>query len=270
MHRFALGDITCTVLNVGQFPMDASVLFANAPAAELDDALARHQLGDTLDFMLSPLLVDTGQDLVLIDPSAGTEHNQPEIDRLVDSLRDAGAEPAGIDAVVLTHCHPDHYTGCADAEGQPLFPNARYYVQQAEWDQWQDPANPEEDFAAVFRQLLLPLRDRFILLDGEESIVPGVDAISTPGHSRGHMSLSIGGQLVVLGDALIHPVTIEHPDWVGEFERLPDLVIQSRRKLLRRLADERLWAIGYHFPLPGTGRVTAARDGWQWHPQPIE
>ena len=37
------------------------------------------------------------------------------------------------------------------------FPNARHYLQKAEWDHWMRPDNPEPQHAENFRRILLPL-----------------------------------------------------------------------------------------------------------------
>jgi hypothetical protein len=38
--------------------------------------------------------------------------------------------------VIITHAHPDHVGGTLDDEGQPVYPNARYYIWKDEWNFW--------------------------------------------------------------------------------------------------------------------------------------
>lgn len=96
--------------------------------------------------------------------------------------------------------------------------------------------------------------------------MPGVDALFTPGHSPGHMAVLIGGALVAVADVLLTPLYIEHPECTAAFDEWPEAVVATRRRLLRRLVDGNLRIAAYHFPPPGTGRVTAEGGSGQWLP----
>src|SRR5688500_12380328 len=95
------------------------------------------------------LLVETRDALVLIDNGAGNKENEKFIDiygienagsptRLEDGIRAAGFTPGDVTVVIDTHLHFDHAGGNTyrDADGQVRlsFPNARYYVQRAEFE----------------------------------------------------------------------------------------------------------------------------------------
>jgi glyoxylase-like metal-dependent hydrolase (beta-lactamase superfamily II) len=173
--------------------------------------------------------------------------------------------------VLVSHGHADHFSGGVRADGRPLFPNARYWMQRSEWQHWLSADSPEPDHAATFRKTLLPLEDCFSLAEGEQEIVPGIRCRPTPGHSPGHMAIEIGGAATYTGDVLLSPPNVEHPAWVTDFDVWPEQVVASRRALLAELGESGALVLTCHFPGSGAGRVVRDRggDGWRWQPEEL-
>jgi len=266
MTSFAVGDYSCSYLNVGSFDLNADTLFGNVPADVLAQALKRHELDpERIVFQVRALLVDTGANRVLIDPAGTWEDPQ----RLGPVLEQEGIDPDSIDTVIVSHGHADHFWGGVRADGRPLFTDARYWMQRFEWQHWLRGDNPEPDHAETFRKTLLPLEDCFSFADREQEIVPGIRCRPTPGHSPGHMAVQIGEEAIYTGDVLLSPVNVEHPDWAGRLDVWPEQVIDSRRKLLQELGQSGSLVLTCHFPGSGAGRVVAAGDSWRWHPEEL-
>jgi glyoxylase-like metal-dependent hydrolase (beta-lactamase superfamily II) len=112
--------------------------------------------------------------------------------------------------------------------------------------------------------LLVPLRDRFALADGEVEVAPGVRVVPAPGHSPGHRAVVIGERLLHTGDAVLTVLGVEHPDWVASFELWPDQVVATRRRLLEMAAADRLVTVLCHTPFPGLGEVERDGEGFRW------
>ena len=259
--RVPIGDLTYVVVPVGGFDMSPEVLFANADAGARADALARHGLADPIRFHMYPLYVDTGTNRILVDPGG-----LGWTDDVRDAVEAEGIDPGAIDTIVITHGHADHYWGCVGADRTPAFPNARIFLARREWEHWLSPANPEPDHAANFREILEPLRDRIVLLEGEGEIVPGVEAILAPGHSPGHLAVLIDGRVLHTGDAILNVVYIERPEWCASFELWPGEVMETRWRLLAMAAERDLVLAQCHFPPPGMGRVRVSEGAYSWVP----
>jgi glyoxylase-like metal-dependent hydrolase (beta-lactamase superfamily II) len=100
-------------------------------------------------------------------------------------------------------------------------------------------------------------------------IVPGVHAISAPGHTPGHMALAIvseGEQLLDLVDVVGHPIHLEQPQWSMLVDDQPEVAERTRRALLERAAAEQSPILAYHFDFPGVGYVQKQQDEWKWQP----
>jgi glyoxylase-like metal-dependent hydrolase (beta-lactamase superfamily II) len=278
--HFKIGSFDCNIVNDGTFayPHPAQLLFTNVSQGRLQQALQKHNiLLEDWEVYVSPypsLLINTGQQLVLVDCGAGKL--APTTGKLVGNLRAAGVDPERINTVIITHAHPDHVGGAVAENGKPAFPNARYIMAREEWDFWnsepdlsalQIPEQLKEIIVETAKTMLPPLQDRLDLIDPDTEIVPGIRAVGAPGHTPGHLALDIvsaGERLLAITDAFVHPVHITHPEWVAAFDYVPEQVVTTRQHLLERAVEEKALVFAYHFPSPGLGYITQEGQRWQW------
>jgi len=141
-------------------------------------------------------VVDTG-----FHPDVGERRGRTCLSPPVELLRRIGVEPESVETVILTHLHYDH-TGSVDA-----FPHAELVVQRSELDFWTGPEAREPSFAAVVEpdEIERVAAARLRLLEGDEEIAPGIEAICVGGHSPGQTVLLVegaGGPVVLASDAI--------------------------------------------------------------------
>ena len=212
-YRFKIGNFDCIVVNDGFSECPADFLFANAPKEPLEQMLRKHNLQP--DKIVDPnmcLVINTGEHRILVDTGFGAISKQSPVaqgaGRLLQNLQVEGLQPKDFDIVILTHGDFDHIGGNIDSEGNPVFPNARFYM-------WRDEWKFRTSEPAMGQDYLVPIKDQFTLLDHEGEILPGIQVILAPGHSLGHMALMVssgGEKLLHVCDAVGHPINIEHPD----------------------------------------------------------
>jgi glyoxylase-like metal-dependent hydrolase (beta-lactamase superfamily II) len=289
-YRFDLGSLKCTIVRDGSmaYPYPATNIFinyfANATAARLRQALEKHKLDpEQWEEYVSPysaLLIDTGEEKILVDTGAGDF--APTTGKLIPNLQAEGITPGDIDIVVLTHCHLDHIGGALDDRRKPAFPRARYIMLKDEWEFW----TTEKAAEAVARLMIedehlkeglveFPLRnlpslqDQLELIDHKKEISPGIKALVAPGHTPGHMVVSIvsgGKQLVYLSDTALHPIHLEQPDWYSAVAINPHQAVATRSQILKKAATGETMVHASHFPFPSIGCVTKEGDRWKWKP----
>ena len=120
----------------------------------------------------------------------------PEMDesqRLPNQLARMGLSVKDIDVVFLGHLHFDHAGGLCDVCG------AEVHIQADELAN----ANTTQDVAYFDNEIIA--QANWQVKRGEYDLAPGVRAITSPGHTAGHMSLWIelptGSPIILAGDA---------------------------------------------------------------------
>jgi glyoxylase-like metal-dependent hydrolase (beta-lactamase superfamily II) len=274
VYRFTLGDFEITTVNDGAVQLDGPhPIFGNNQSAEEVQAYAaeNHLPAHRLEISFTPVLVNTGSELVMFDSGNGAAR-RPNAGKLAEMLGAAGYSPDQIDVVAITHFHPDHIGGLME-DGKPLFSNARYVMGSTEYDFWSDEdklGGPMDRVASLTQSNVVPFAEKatFIADDGE--VASGIRAVGAPGHTPGHMGFLVesdGKPFLIWGDTTNHYIlSMQKPEWHVSFDADKDMAVQSRKKILDMAATDRIPATGYHMPFPAVGYVERFNGGYRWVP----
>lgn len=273
-YRYTLGDFEVTALADGAIQLDGPhPIFGQDQALEDVQSLARenHLPDSKMEIAFTPVVVNTGTELVLFDAGNGAGR-RPNAGHLLAILGDAGYQAEDIDVVVLTHFHPDHIGGLME-DGKPAFPNARYITTAAEYDFW-SPAEkaegPTERVGKLVQSNVVPLADKMAFLNPGEDAVSGITIVDASGHTPGHAAYHIesnGKRLLLWADTTNHYVaSLQRPDWHVRFDMDKEKAAAARKQILGMVAADRIPAAGYHMPFPAVGYVEAKDGGFRWVP----
>ena len=283
---FGIGKFKCMAVSDGTntYQNPAQLFFPTADREELHRALLRHRLNPEtwkeFENTYTPLLIDTGDELILVDTGVGKELSSNG-GKLLQNLKSMDILPEAIDHIILTHGHPDHIGGNTTGEGQSIFTNARYHMFRDEWNFWctdqgkkameSKGFHPElkKELLGIAKMKLGSIEGQLELIDQDSEIVPGIHMLKAPGHTPGHMILLIHSgeeRFYSFSDMVIHPIHLEHPEWITAVDIDGEEMIKTRRTFLKRAEKENALVHAFHLPFPAVGRIEEKSGGWQWIP----
>ena len=275
IYRFALGEFEVTTILDGAIQLDGpQPIFGNNASAEDVAALAAENFLPVgrMEIAFTVTVVNTGDQVILFDSGNGALR-RPNAGRLRELLASAELEPGQVDLVVLTHFHADHIGGLME-EGAAAFPNASYVMSAGEYDFWSNPDLTSHEKlgknAALAQSNVVPHAGKARFLKDGDSVVSGITAVSSNGHTPGHTSYHLesqGKRLLVLGDVCNHYVmSLQRPDWHVVFDMDKDMAVATRKKVLGMIAADRIPFIGYHMPPPAVGYLEPKGEGFRFVP----
>ena len=264
-----IGDINITGLSDGPNVIDPTILFPETPLEAWEpyyDIFPEFFHGKHFKVNLGTFVISNNDASIVVDTGLGPHGDMFGTSvpgQLIQDFKNNNISFDSIDKVFLTHLHGDHYgwNYREDLDDRPpTFPNAKYMVNRLDWDHWLSEKMLSDDPDDSLRRSVLPLLDDGLLdlMEGDTNLTKGVQAIHTPGHTPGHMSLLISSgneRAMLLGDVVGSPMQITESNYPYMPDSDPELGRKTRHELINKVHDEKLIAIGSHLSYPGWGTI---------------
>ncbi|MEQ8824776.1 MAG: MBL fold metallo-hydrolase [Filomicrobium sp.] len=276
-YKMKVGDAEIITVHDGHFnkPIDESFV-GNASVAEIKDALkAAGTPGDAVTIPFTITFARIGGKTIMFDSGTGAQL-APTAGKLAANMKAAGISKDEIDTVIVTHFHPDHIFGLMEkGTNAQVFPNAEIIVPETEYAFWTDAGktgslNKGLQGLAGRIQATFPSWKNITQFSGDKEVTPGIRAITAHGHTPGHTVFQIASgdkEALVLADtANVPALFVRNPGWQVAFDMSPDKAEAMRRKLFDRVAADKSTITGYHFGMPGAGRIEKDGKGYVYVP----
>lgn len=270
--RRKVGKIEVTALLDGYMEMPAALF----KAPEEEAARLAHEQFQAVSPRLSPVnayLINLGDRLVLIDTGAADLFG-PTLGKVPQALAAVGIHPEQIDAVLLTHMHPDHVGGAIDPHGKAVYSNAELIVSEADFRYWHDDAALGQAPAAFkpffsgARAVAKAYQKRLTQFSGETEVFGELRSVPLPGHTPGHTGVMVrsGDDALFIWADIVHHAAFQfaHPEWGPAFDVDGNQAAASRKRALAQAAYDRILLAGMHLPFPGFGYIASENGRYRF------
>jgi glyoxylase-like metal-dependent hydrolase (beta-lactamase superfamily II) len=257
-----LGDFRIEIVPDTEFRLDGGAMFGIVPRV-LWEKVSPPDEANRIRLQTNCLFVETATQKILIETGIGEKWTEKQTKMygifrqkpFAETLFDiTGCQPEDITIVVNTHLHFDHAGGntILNAEGKaaPQFPNARYFISQAEYSHAESPT--ERDKGSYIAADWQPLKET-----GQLELKPDtyeVTAEITMETTRGHNASMQTARLESAGQTLYHFAdlipTRAHINlpWIMGYDLYPLETLANKKKLLPQALENDWLCYFYHDP----------------------
>ncbi|HEY0244844.1 MAG TPA: MBL fold metallo-hydrolase [Mucilaginibacter sp.] len=244
MNIFALGE--------GSYSVDASKKFIPFDP-QTDNPKDRPA---SLFIHVNPFLVQTDNDLILLDSGLGYKDTRDEL-FLHQHIRNTGFEPEDVTLVLMSHLHYDHSGGLVverNGKLEPSFPAATHVIQRQEWATGLigKSSYHKEIFEAMDGQVKIDF------VEGSGTYKPGINYELSGGHCPFHQVFWIesnGDKCFFGGDELPEPEQLIRK-FVAKYDYDGRKAMQLREEYGKKAAAEGWACLFYHAKSTAVANVT--------------
>ncbi|RYU94471.1 MBL fold metallo-hydrolase [Emticicia agri] len=266
------------VIDAGHFRLDGGAMFGVVPKTIWQKQIPADE-NNLCSWKMRCLLVNTGQQLILIDSGMGDKQDAKWMGYyyrhgdgdLIQSIKKAGYSPDEITDVLCTHLHFDHCGGSvkwntAKDRLELTFPNAKYWTHSAHWESAMHP-NPREK-ATFLKENILPMQETGALhfTDKEEKTFGNaIELLYADGHTEKMIMPKIKqgeNTYLFIADTIPSHAHVPIPYVMG-YDIRPLQTMSEKEQLLKQVADNNWTIIFDHDPVHDAAHIHLTEKGYR-------
>ena len=267
-----IGKWKIFAIDSGFFKLDGGAMMGSVPKVLWQETNPPDSF-NRIDLSLRCLLVDDGENVVLIESGIGNKNPDKfkemfAVDHskytLSNTLSKYGYSNKDITHMILTHLHFDHSRGALsyDKSGalQPAFPNAKYYVSKRNWKIGLSPSPRDQASYLIDNYKLLEDWGLLEVFDDNCEILDGVSGYAVDGHTTGQQLIKVSDQgksIVFVSDLIPLKSHLKLP-WIMGYDLNAALTLKEKKLFLDEACDNNWLLFFYHDPY--TIAVRIAKD----------
>ena len=250
-----VGEYEVSSIETGRFALDGGAMFGVVPWvfwSKTNPPDSRNRI----TLAARCLLLTGNGKVILVDNGNGTKWNDKlrDIYRLDNSeydleksLRHRGISPGDVTDVILTHLHFDHCGGSTkivNGKPEPMFPNARHYVQRSHWELALRPT--EKDRGSFINDDFRALHEtgRLEFVDGEKELFRGIRLLVCNGHTAAQQLpvISDGTRTLLFCCDLVPTVAHIPFPYIMGYDVRPLVTLEEKKRILGE-AEKQGWIL---------------------------
>ena len=272
-----LGDYRIEIVSDAEFRLDGGAMFGVVPRVLWQKKCAPDEL-NRIELQTNCLFVETLDEKILIETGIGEKWSEKETEiygifrekPFAETLFEkTNCKPEDISIVVNTHLHFDHCGGntsiadsglrnadlekdrrpkTEDRKPIPQFPNARYFVSEAELKHAENPNQRDKASYLAENWLCLKESGQLELKPKNYEIAAGLTMQTVSGHNRNMQTVCLKrGNKTLYGFADLIPTTAHlSPAWIMSYDLYPMETLENKKKLLKQAVEEDWICLFYH------------------------
>lgn len=266
------------VIDAGHFKLDGGAMFGVVPKTLWNKQIPADEQ-NLCSWMMRCLLVNTGNQLILIDSGMGDKqdarwqsyyykHGDGD---LIKSIKKAGYSPNEVTDVLCTHLHFDHCGGAVKWNSRKdqlelTFPNARYWTHSTHWN-WAVNPNPREK-ATFLKENIMPMQQSGALHFADKvdnAFGDAIELLYANGHTEKMIMPKIkqGNQTYLFIADTVPSHAHVHVPYVMGYDIRPLETMTEKEHLLKQVVDNNWKIIFDHDPVHDAAHIQLTEKGYR-------